>query len=83
MILGLGVLLFMPALLVLAALAGAFPGGVLRVAGGALIGLVFFGMLLGFSMRSRRAARVHHEIGLRGPPAEAIKIRPAVPPRAR
>lgn len=80
MMIGLGGLLLMPVLLVLAALAGAFPGGVLRVAGGALIGLAILSVfVLGAPRKApARGARIMQKA-----PAEVVEARPNVPAKAR
>jgi hypothetical protein len=81
MMIGLGGLLLMPVLLVLAALAGAFPGGVLRVAGGALIGLAIFSVFF-LGVRSRKAPAPRARI-MQKAPAEVMEARPNVPAKAR
>jgi hypothetical protein len=82
MMIGLGGLLLVPVLLVLAALAGAFPGGVLRVAGGALIGLAIFSVFV-LGVRSRKAPPARRVRIMQKAPAEVIEARLNVPAKAR
>lgn len=67
-------LLLVPALLTFAALMAAFPGGALRVAGGALIGLAFVGMFLGFWLSPQKARPM---APLAGPEARIMLKAPA------
>ncbi len=91
-------LLLVPALLTFAGLVATFPGGTLRVAGGALIGLAFVGFLLGFMsfghvdvapMRARKAQimlKAPANVIEVGPPADApqaIEVRPQAPAKAK